>query len=507
LNIDRPAVEATSRQHEETIVPVKPGLRAAPAEAARAPEPRSGSAFWTIAGGAVLLVMAFGAFVLLPRWMERRAPVAPQAATEAPVAPEPEKPRLSPQELAALERQADELLANLLTQQRRLGELRAESWGGEQWQRYSDLGTNGDDAYLEKDFQAAVASYSEATALGDELLGRSVQLVDSALVAAQQAFEAGNADVAIGQYDLVLGIEPEHGVAKAGRARAERLPEVLELVRRGDEQRQAGELEPALASYRGALAIDAEWEPARAASAAVSTELLNAEFERALSLGFAALAAEDFAAAGEHFTAALKLRPQSREALDGRTQAAEGAKLDEIALAEARALAFERRELWPQAIAQYRAALETDPALQFAINGLERSEARLSLEAKLKNLIDNPTLLFSDTVLADSRKLVVEAKALEEPGPRLTEQIDKLDRLVTLAATPVTVELRSDQLTEVTLFRMGPLGTFTAKQVELRPGTYTAIGSRDGYRDVRQTFTVVPGRDLQPISVICVEPI
>ena len=32
--------------------------------------------------------------------------------------------------------------------------------------------------------------------------------------------------------------------------------------------------------------------------------------------------------------------------------------------------------------------------------------------------------------------------------------------------------------------------------VELRPGTYTAIGSRDGYRDVRQTFTVRPGREL-----------
>jgi tetratricopeptide (TPR) repeat protein len=502
-------VEASSRQHEETVVPVKPGLRAVPAaEPAPLPEPRSGSTFWTIAGGAVLLVMAFGAFVLLPRWMEQRATAAaPQAANEAPVAPEPSKQQLSPQELAALERQADELLAGLLTQQRRLAELRSESWGGEQWQRYSELGAAGDDAYLEKDFQAAVASYSEAMALGDELLDRSVQIVDSALAAAQQAFEAGNAEVAIGQYDLVLGLEPEHEAAKAGRARAERLNEVLELVRRGDEQRRAGELDAALTSYRAALAIDADWEAARTASAAVSGELQDAEFERAMSLGFSALAAEDFAAAGERFTAALQLRPQSREAREGRTQAEEGAKLNEIALAEARALAFERRELWPQAIAQYRAALETDPDLQFAIAGLERSEARLSLEAKLTHLIDNPTLLFSDTVLADSRKLLVEATALEERGPRLTEQIDKLDRLVALAAAPITVELRSDQLTEVTLYRMGPLGVFTTRQVELRPGTYTAIGSRNGYRDVRQSFTVVPGRELPPISVICVEPI
>jgi hypothetical protein len=85
--------------------------------------------------------------------------------------------------------------------------------------------------------------------------------------------------------------------------------------------------------------------------------------------------------------------------------------------------------------------------------------------------------------------------------------VDKLTRLATLASTPIKVELRSDQLTEVTLFRVGTLGAFTAKEVELRPGTYTAVGSRNGYRDVRQTFTVVPGRELPPINVVCVEAI
>ena len=58
------------------------------------------------------------------------------------------------------------------------------------------------------------------------------------------------------------------------------------------------------------------------------------------------------------------------------------------------------------------------------------------------------------------------------------------------------MRLESDQLTSVTLYRVGALGAFAAKEVELRPGTYTAIGSRDGYRDVRQTFTVRPGPEL-----------
>ena len=103
--------------------------------------------------------------------------------------------------------------------------------------------------------------------------------------------------------------------------------------------------------------------------------------------------------------------------------------------------------------------------------------------------------------------LIDEARAVPERGPALEEQIAQLERLVALASMPIVVQLTSDQQTAVTLYRVGALGAFASQEVELRPGTYTVIGSRDGYRDVRQTFTVVPGRTLPPISVVCVEPI
>jgi tetratricopeptide (TPR) repeat protein len=285
------------------------------------------------------------------------------------------------------------------------------------------------------------------------------------------------------------------------------LPEVLALVERGDLERDAEEHEKAMATYREALAIDPNWQPASAALAAVSSAARAAEFERLMSAGYSKLAAEDYPAAQQSFAAALAMRPQAREAQDGIEQAEQGARLDKIKLTEARALAFERRELWDQAIAQYRGALTGDPNLVFAQLGLDRSEARAGLDAKLRNLIDKPTLLFNDTVLADARLLIQEARAVKDAGPTLEGQIAKLDRLVESASTPIVVRLTSDQLTAVTLYRVGDLGTFAAKEVELRPGTYTAVGSRNGYRDVRQTFTVVPGRTLPPVSVICVEPI
>jgi tetratricopeptide (TPR) repeat protein len=278
-------------------------------------------------------------------------------------------------------------------------------------------------------------------------------------------------------------------------------------VQRADGERSRGELDAALASYRDALALDPSWAPANAAIDDIHRELRDAEFERLLLGAFGLLGDENFADAQTRFKAALAVRPGSREAQEGLKQAEQGAKLEQIALAEARALAFERRELWEQAIDLYRSVLESDETLLFAQTGLERAQARAGLDAKLTNLLDNPSLLLTDTVLADARKLVDEVAAQELRGPRIDGQVEQLGRLITLASQPIAVRLTSDQLTTVTLYRVGSLGAFASRDVELRPGTYTVIGSRDGYRDVRMTFTVRPGGNLDPIPVVCVEPI
>ena len=54
---------------------------------------------------------------------------------------------------------------------------------------------------------------------------------------------------------------------------------------------------------------------------------------------------------------------------------------------------------------------------------------------------------------------------------------------------------------------LGPLGTFTSRTVELRPGAYVVVGTRDGYRDVRRNVRVDASGGGGPVSVRCEEPI
>jgi tetratricopeptide (TPR) repeat protein len=502
-------LEPNVPQHDETIVPVRPNLRGGAVE--RPPPAKAGPQLARLSlmavGGIALVVAAAAAFYWLPASVEeQRAAAAVRPAAE-PAPDVPARPVLTPEQAEALKAQSGDLLASLLTLTDELKRLNAEAWAPEDWAKYQQLSEAGDNAFLADDFSTSAASYAEAKALGEGIKTRAASTIDESLAAADAAFAAGDSELALQKYDVVLTIEPTHAKAAAGRARAERLPEVLALVQRANVEVARGELQAALATYREALAIDAAWPAANAGVDQVNRMVRDAEYERRLSAALGLLGSEDFGGARSEFEAALALRPGSREAADGIAQAEEGAKLNQIKLAEVRALAFERRELWDQAIELYRNVLAGDGTLVFAQTGLERAQQRAGLDAKLTNLIDNPTLLFGDQVLVDARALLVTAGAETDKGPRLTSQIDKLDDLVELASKPIPVRIESDQLTTVTLYRVGALGAFAAKDLELRPGTYTVIGSRDGYRDVRQTFTVRPGRNLPPINIVCVEPI
>jgi hypothetical protein len=59
----------------------------------------------------------------------------------------------------------------------------------------------------------------------------------------------------------------------------------------------------------------------------------------------------------------------------------------------------------------------------------------------------------------------------------------------------------------VTVYRVGPLGQFKTRDVELLPGTYAVVGSRAGYKDVRIELTVDPDAPAPKAFVACKEPV
>ena len=129
------------------------------------------------------------------------------------------------------------------------------------------------------------------------------------------------------------------------------------------------------------------------------------------------------------------------------------------------------------------------------------------LAAELEAYMGKPERLFSSEVRGAARAALARAAAVPSPGPVLTQQVATITGLLAAAETPVRVEFASDNQTEVTIYRVGKLGVFDRKDMELLPGRYTVVGTRTGFRDVRREFTILPGRESAALVIRCEEQI
>jgi tetratricopeptide (TPR) repeat protein len=327
------------------------------------------------------------------------------------------------------------------------------------------------------------------------------------LAAARDAFAVPDPKEAVRLYDLAVAITPGHPEAEAGHKRALNLESVLDLTAQGIRFEKDLELDAARLAFEKALDLDVLWEPAAEGLERVQIAIKQMTFEMRMTEGLDALAAGDFASARAAFNAAAILDPTSRQPADGLLQVDQGIRLANIRRLEREAEALVADEQWETSIGVYEEILGIDPDLQFAKEGLAYSRSRATLHNKLQALIDDPDTLSDPVNLQTATRLLLDVARVTPIGPRLEDQKNELSRLLKRAATPLKVQLISDNATDVAIFKVGHFGTFTTRDLELVPGVYVAVGNRPGYRDVRLEFRVAPEIEMKPIVIQCEEQI
>jgi tetratricopeptide (TPR) repeat protein len=458
----------------------------------------------------ILLLGAGFVFFLLPRWVERSAgtpaTAAPPAVPAEP-APAPAEPQKDLERLAAVKRDFEELRPTVL---RRLEGLEARSaavWGGAAFARGKRALADADAAFGRREHEAALASLRAADtdlAATEKLAAEQLR---SALSGGAAALEQGDAATARAQFERALQIEPGNAVAKRGLERTATLGEVTVLLAEARAAEERGDGAAAEAAYRKALALDRDTRPARDGLARLQAQAGSAAFAAAMSQGLDGLARRDYAAARAAFERAGRIRPGAPEVADGLAQVERALGDRTLAAHVEAAQQAERGERWAEALAEYRKALAVDRNLALAQQGVERAEPRAMLDAELKAYLERPERLFSPDVRAAARTAVARAGSFSEPGSALSRQIAAVEALITDAETPQRVAITSDNQTEVTVYRVGRIGTFERKELELLPGRYTVVGIRPGFRDVRRELTLLPGREAPTLAIRCEEPI
>ncbi|MDE0487803.1 MAG: serine/threonine-protein kinase [Gammaproteobacteria bacterium] len=466
----------------------------------------SGVPLWVAyALGGFLLVAATVLFFTLPRFAEERASRRPPPER---IVQEAEAPRQDMQLLRMQREAADAAMGDMLQDRNYLSTLQPSLWSGGAWEQAIAEEQKGDDFYRRREYPGAQGAYGRAGAMLRELREQAPDIGRAALEEALQAIESGDQAAALAELEkagILLGTtDPE--VQSASR-RTARLPEIMLAVAEARASVREGSLEEQRAAWQSVLGIDPERQSARRELSAVNARIDQQLFTSRMSRGHAALGEGDVESARKAFEAARTQRPND----PGPVEALAALELEErgqrLAQLQAAAMAGRFAEDWRRAADNYRGMLEIDSNIVAAQRGLAEAEQRARLDDALENTIANARMLNRDDAWQRGRRLLDEAAAIPAPGARLDGQIGRLEQVLAVAATPAPVWLRSDGLTEVTIFHVGRLGSFDSRMLELRPGAYTAVGTRDGYRDVRREFVVVPEGLPEPLVLICTDPI
>ena len=386
---------------------------------------------------------------------------------------------------------------------------------------------------------------ADASHLLDEVESRASQALATELAAGEKALAAGQPEIANQAFEMARRIDPSDRRISEGQRHTRNLNGVLPLLADGQNAESARNYSRAAQDYSQALSLDPGNEKARAGLARANAAFGYDNYAKAVGSGFAALGAGRLDDARADFEKARSIKPNGAEAAEGLRRVGSALSAKGFASLRQRAAGLEIQERWDEAVEVYDSALKADPSLAFAQEGKRRAASRAELGSSIEALIDRPERLTSPAVREQARALLQSANEQTTSGPVLRSQIARLELLLpdyektartessarydsggdtawrsdavpvvahadsysrADASRPVKLSLVSDNATAVAIPSIGQFGTFAKRDIELKPGRYTVIGTRDGYRDVHRDITITPGEN-QTISVSCSDPI
>lgn len=477
---------------------LRPPLR--PPGTALQPSTRTGPSHrWIWIALAVALVLSLLVVLVLPRLV----PGPPEITEQPAVAQTPAVVKPG----AAARTEAEQKLQEFLKLQAKLELGNAAVWGEPVWSESAGLAASADRMFGERRFADAAGAYAAALNRLEQLDSRQEQIFTGALAAGQSALNENDPDTAQRKFELALAVKPDHEPASLGLVRARARAAVLQRMAAGELAESSGDLEAASAEYSEALALDSDYQAARDSMERVSAQLTDTGFRAAMSRLLTALDSGRLNEADKALQDAARLKPDNGAVHDARQRLSQAHQQSKLSRLRRVAAAKAREEDWQGAAELYKKALRIDAGAGFARDNLKRAEARILLHQQFDHYLNDQRRLYSAEPQENARVLLAAAGEAPASEPRLAKKISQLEQQLAAVSVPVLVRLRSDGETDVVIYRVARLGRFSEQQLELRPGTYTAVGSRPGYRDVRKVFSVLPGQAPPPVDIRCEEPV
>ena len=386
-----------------------------------------------------------------------------------------------------------------------------EKWNAEKFNIALENISIGDDLYREGEYLRSIKQYREALDQLNNLKEDAAKIIESTIISANNNIEKLDSELTVEQtinsINLAFAIDKNNESIKLLKERSLKLPDLFNKVMQSDQFISEQKYEDAFSVLSEAIMLDPYRKQTKTSMENLNKQIKEKTFIEFMSEGFEAMDQNNFSSARKVFNEALKTYPERPDVYDALNQLESRESSFQIKERIKNAEANENLENWSEAKKEYEALLESDNSLVSLKARLINVRIRAELDEQLENLINNPLTLRSDELYQKAKKLLKTAQGINQRGAKLEKQIKRVSKIIVQARNPIPVNFFSDNKTKVTIFKIGSLGLFEKRTIELVPGKYVVLGQRIGFRDVRLDFAIEPNEVDKNISIMCVESI
>ena len=386
-----------------------------------------------------------------------------------------------------------------------------EKWNAEKFNIALENISIGDDLYREGEYLRSIKQYREALDQLNNLQEEAANIIESTIISANNNIEKLDSELTVEQtinsINLAFDIDKNNESIRLLKERSLKLPDLFNKVMQSNQLISEQKYEDAFSVLSEAIMLDPYRKQTKTSMENLNKQIKEKTFIEFMSEGFEAMDQNNFSSARKVFNEALKTYPERPDIYDALNQLESRESSFQIKERIKNAEANENLENWSEAKKEYEALLESDNSLVSLKARLINVRIRAELDEQLENLINNPLTLRSDELYQKAKKLLKTAQGINQRGAKLEKQIENVSKIIVQARNPIPVNFFSDNKTKVTIFKVGSLGLFQKRTIELVPGKYVALGQRIGFRDVRLDFAIEPNEVDKNISIMCVESI
>lgn len=363
------------------------------------------------------------------------------------------------------------------------------------------------EAFSQGRYADALTSLEAAAKRASEELKARDAAFETALNAAQSAFNADNHEEAVPEIDRALELKPDSVDAAELNTRITELPAVLSAIGKASVARVENNLEVEEEHLTTALTIDPSREELASRREVIRTTLREQTFSAQIESGLGNLLARRLEPARSNLRQARTIYPDRSETQLLSSKIAVLAEQLEFENLMRSANMARQSDDWRAAEDYYARAgaiVGDDPQVT---GGYELAGDINRLGSELAKILDAPERLSSEAVAGKAAEQVSRARDLAELSPALANEAGKVAKLLEEYGTKVSIRILSDGITRISVRGVGQVGTTTDRTIQLRPGSYTFEGTRAGFRSKLIEVDIPPGIEGLVLEIYPNEPV